>query len=209
MRPALPLHAVLGMMLAALPWAGMDAADTGAKSPPDTAAFIGLDAKTGGAWTTKFGGDGYMLPDGSASTPAQVRFVLEPGVANYIWAAGTEDPRALARGRKKPVRIADCWYGGVLNLDVYCLDPDAHVVSLYVMDWDNCGRTAHVDVLASNGTVLNAKDLASFTDGVYASWKVSGHVTIRVTNTGPQNAVLSGFFFGGPRAAGVVAAATP
>ena len=35
---------------------------------------------------------------------------------------------------------------------------------------------------------------SGFQNGRYLVWSLSGHVTLRVTNTGPQNAVVSAVF---------------
>ena len=71
-----------------------------------------------------------------------------------------------------------------------------HEVALYFLDWDSTARISRVDVLdAATGTVLDTRSVANFNSGQYWIWNLSGHVTIRVTNTGGVNAVLSGLFF--------------
>jgi hypothetical protein len=43
--------------------------------------------------------------------------------------------------------------------------------------------------------VLDSQTITKFKSGRYLVWNVSGHVTIRVTNTGKPDAVESGIFF--------------
>ncbi len=47
-----------------------------------------------------------------------------------------------------------------------------------------------------SGAVLDTRSLSGFSNGIYLVWSLTGHVTVKFTNTGPQNAVLSGMFFG-------------
>jgi hypothetical protein len=37
--------------------------------------------------------------------------------------------------------------------------------------------------------------VSNFHNGQYLVWQLSGHVQVRVTNTGNSNAVISGLFF--------------
>ena len=64
------------------------------------------------------------------------------------------------------------------------------------MDWDNRGRGETVEIRdAVSGALLDSRALSAFAGGQYWRWTLSGHVTIRVTNTGTPNAVVSGLFF--------------
>jgi hypothetical protein len=46
-----------------------------------------------------------------------------------------------------------------------------------------------------NGQALDVRQASKFTDGQYLVWKMSGHVTIRITPTGGANGVVSAVFF--------------
>jgi RHS repeat-associated protein len=74
-------------------------------------------------------------------------------------------------------------------------DTAQHQIALYCVDWDTTARQQRVDILDSNGNVLNSQNVSSFNGGIYLVWKVSGHIAIRVTSTGGLNAVISGLFF--------------
>jgi hypothetical protein len=43
--------------------------------------------------------------------------------------------------------------------------------------------------------VLDTQSLSSFQNGKYLVWNLTGHVILRVTNTGGINAVISGLLF--------------
>ena len=69
-------------------------------------------------------------------------------------------------------------------------------MALYCVDWDNQNRTQTVEILdASNDSVLSSQTLTAFNGGQYLVWDIKGHAIIRLTRTGPSNAVLSGLFF--------------
>ena len=83
------------------------------------------------------------------------------------------------------------------TIDVNITDGATHQVALYNLDWDGANtRTQRVDVLnATTGAVLDTRTVTAFSNGQYLVWTIGGHVTFRVTNTGPANAVVSGLFF--------------
>jgi hypothetical protein len=85
------------------------------------------------------------------------------------------------------------------TVDVNLSDGQVHDLELYLLDWDNMGRSERVQVSdASSGTVLDTRTVASFQSGLYLDYAVSGHVRITLTNlntANPQaNAVLSALF---------------
>jgi hypothetical protein len=68
---------------------------------------------------------------------------------------------------------------------------------MYNLDWDTNNRRAQrIDIMdAANGAVLNSQTISRFKAGRYLVWNVSGHVKIKVTNTGKPDAVVSCVFF--------------
>ena len=58
-------------------------------------------------------------------------------------------------------------------------------MSLYALDWDSTTRSERVDVVdPSTGTVLDSRTIASFHNGEYLTWALTGHVQLRVTRLG-------------------------
>jgi hypothetical protein len=94
-------------------------------------------------------------------------------------------------------RLAACWYSsGTLTVDVNVLDGATHQVALYMTDFDGWGRSLRVDVLdAGTGALLDSRAVSGYGGGRYFVWSIRGRVTFRLTNTGPENAVLSGVLF--------------
>jgi hypothetical protein len=157
---------------------------------------------TKGNWSGSYGADGYNIVGGPASYPAYAT-VTPSGNSTYVWAGSTADIRAPQLPASTS-RVAACWYtangnvGSNYSVDVNLTDGNAHTVALYMLDWDNYGPRAQlVQVVDSNtGTVLDSRSVTAFTTGEYLVWKVSGHVTITVSNeNNGYNGVASGLFF--------------
>jgi IPT/TIG domain len=175
--------------------------------PSGSASFVKNDATTQGSWTSAYGSDGYDISQSSASLPAYAAVSIA-GNANYVWNGATSDPRALQVPGSSS-GLAACWYtpstaaGASFTIDVNLTDGQTHQVALYALDWDGYGpRSERIDVLDTNGDVLDSRTLSSFQGGQYEVWDISGHVQFRITNlVNGSNAVISGLFFGGPVAA--------
>lgn len=193
------------------------AATPSAASATAQAGFIGQDGATMGSWRGTYGGDGYVVAASGRAVPAyaQVRFA---GDTYTSWTmdgsprvTSTSDVRAPQQAMFDG-RVAGGWFtpagnGNSFTLDVNLTDGQTHKVSLYLLDWDNYARQARIDVLdAGSGSVLDSRLIDSLIDGVYLSWNLQGHVTLRVTNTSTDyntgstqfvgNAAASGLFFG-------------
>jgi len=71
---------------------------------------------------------------------------------------------------------------------------------MYMVDWEwNGQRSQRVEVLDSEGRVLDTRTVETFQNGQYLVWNLAGRVQLRVTNlnTGSNaNATVSGLFFG-------------
>ncbi|HMJ85889.1 MAG TPA: Ig-like domain-containing protein, partial [Vicinamibacterales bacterium] len=158
------------------------------------ATFIGTDTTTKGTWRGVYGAEGYVIVNDATSPPAYAS-VAVTGANTWPWTEVTTDVRGLQRAVGAN-RFAATWYGSTFTVDVNITDGAAHQLSLYVVDWDSNGRVETVEVrdAVTNG-LLDTRSISSFVGGQYWRWTVSGHVTMRVTNTGTPNAVVSGLFF--------------
>ncbi len=195
-------HVIIRITNTGYPNAVLDAIFFGGASAPaaplGTAAFLKTDTATSGSWKGVYGADGYNVINDTANYPAYV--TVTPGsVIQHTWAASTTDPRGLQKAASTTDRIASCWYQwSSFTVDVSFKDTAAHQVALYVVDWDgNNGRAERIDILDPNNNVLDSRNVTAFSSGQYLVWNLSGHVVIRLTNTGSPNVVLSGIFFGG------------
>lgn len=87
-------------------------------------------------------------------------------------------------------------------------DGKSHQVALYMVDWDNMGRSQTVQVAdAISGTVKDRGTVSNFYGGQWLLWNLSGHVKITLTRTAGVNAVASGLMFD-PSTSAVVSAST-
>ena len=189
---------ILGWLCVAVLLCGMGMSSAGAAT--NSAAYLGADVATLGNWKGVYGADGYAVFGDSTSYPSYAQ-VSASGKADYVWAAQSADPRALQRGVAAG-RIAGCWYGGAISIDLNLSDGNNHKVTLYLLDWDSSLRSTRVDVLdGDTQQVLASQNASSFHNGAYLKWDLRGHVIVRVTNTGGSNSVISGLFFDAPGAA--------
>jgi len=159
-----------------------------------TATYVSADVATQGNWKGVYGANGVDLNADANTIPAYAS--LAPiNAASYTWDGNSTAVQSLQRAGIG--RVAATWYSFAgYTLDLNLTDANAHKVSLYALDYDRNNRSERIDVLdAATGTVLDTRSISGFAGGQYLSWKLSGHVLLRVTNTGPSNAVISGVFF--------------
>jgi hypothetical protein len=162
-----------------------------------SATFVKTDTTTKGSWKGVYGADGYNVIDNAASYPSYAQ-VTPSGQSDYVWAASTTDLRALQKAGTATDRIAAAWNASTsFTIDLNLTDGKAHRVALYLLDWDNAGRSERVDVIdPSTGKVLNSQTVSGFGNGKYLVWNITGHVQIKITRLAGPDAVLSGLFFG-------------
>jgi hypothetical protein len=176
--------------------------------PPAVATFVGSDAATQGNWEQVYGTDGYALASSGQNIPVYSTFVVSNELT-YIWAAQTNDPRALETGTGGQ-RIAASWYSQHFSsppsftFNVDFTDGNTHQVALYALDWDSSGRAETIQIVDANtNTVLDTRNISNFANGLYLVWNISGDVNINVISTSGPNCVISGVFFDVTRSIGV------
>lgn len=160
------------------------------------AVFVKSDAVTQGNWASNYGADGYQIINQAMSYPGYVN-VSPSGQAAYTWNATTSDPRALQKPNEAD-RIASTWYSNVsFDINLNLNDGAVHQVALYFLDWDAHARSQRIDIHdAANGALLDSRTISNFADGLYLVWNLRGNLSLRLTRTGNDNAVVSGLFFG-------------
>ncbi len=151
---------------------------------------------------------GYDVLDGGSSLPSGDT-VTVAGAATYTWGTSFTDPRAL-QAPGGGGRIAAAWYSASsFTVAVNLGDNQTHGLELYLLDWDNKGRSEKVQISdAKTGAVLATASASSFQGGTYLDFTVSGNVLITLTNQGGANAVLNGLFLNAPVASMPTATAT-
>ena len=163
-----------------------------------TATFVTSDATTQGNWQESYGVDGYNVIGASASIPPYA-VVTPTGQSTKVWSTTTTSVRALSNPAGG--RIAARWQATkTFSVNINLTDGNTYQVALYLLDWNKANRSERIDVLNAAGAVIDSRTVSSFSNGVYEVWNISGNVTFRITTIAGPSAVLSGIFFGGPKA---------
>ena len=170
----------------------------GGASPAASAQFVKMDPTTKGAWRAVYGSEGFLLAADGTQQPSYGQVALA-GQSQYTWAASTTDARGLQKAANASDRIAATWYADTaFTIDLNLAPGTPHQVALYALDYDSLNRAERVDVIdASTGTVLDSRNVATFSGGQYLVWTVNGHVQIKVNTVAGMNAVVAGVFLGG------------
>ncbi|MBU1086084.1 MAG: immunoglobulin domain-containing protein [Candidatus Omnitrophica bacterium] len=178
-----------------------------------TAEFIEKDTSTRGDWIGIYGEDGYNVIGLGSNYPEFAQ--VNTSAREYIYIYGPDDPiwedvsllqRPDGRGR-----FASCWFeDGYFDIDVNIIDGQTHEFSVYCLDWhSDLGRSQTVEVFdAQSGALLDTQELNEFSSGTYLSWNISGSVRFRIKQTGADNAVITGIFFGRSGSAGIAPSIT-
>jgi len=165
-------------------------------SAPAGAVFVGNDTTTKGTWKGVYGAEGYTIANDGTNYPAYAQVTFS-GQSNFTWANPTTDVRALQKAAATD-RIASTWYAAdQLETDINLTDGNWHRVALYGLDWDTTnGRIQTISILdAVSGSILDSRNLSTFSNGQYLVWNLRGKVKIRITRAGTYNVVASGIFF--------------
>ncbi len=160
------------------------------------AEAVGENGAIQGAWPTQFGTSGYSIANGPSSAPTNASFSVN-GATTYTWAASTTDPRALLTAPNATTGIASAYtqYAGTpFSINIYTTQQQE--VSLYLLDWDNAGRSETITISdLSTGAVLDTLTVSNFQNGVYLVYFISGNVVVHVQPIGNTAPVISGIFF--------------
>ena len=113
-----------------------------------------------------------------------------------VWSSTSTDPKTLQKiASGSTTRIAGLWYNTTWSMNVNVTG--THKLALYFLDFPNAGCAETITIKdAATGVVLNTRSAASFQNGVYEVWNVSGNVTVTLTSTAGHWAPLTGIFFG-------------
>jgi hypothetical protein len=172
-----------------------------------TAAFVRFDVRTQGNWRSSYGVDGYDVAGDLVNNPSYVTPVISQPNARVWHPSAPGQTHMLQRAGNAGDRIAAAWVGEKsLSVDLNLTDAESHNVALYFVDYDAAQHRQTVDVLDADGNLLNSQQVAAFASGLYMVWKVSGHVSFRISGVDSSPAVLNGIFF---NSAASVASAVP
>jgi len=178
-------------------YSGVSVSTTLSVNPASQAAaasFLGFDTTTQGNWNSTYNFNGAVVIGDSTSLPSYV--TVKPSRQNYnLWSSSTTDIRALQR-LSSTGRIAADWFSSnAFYIDINFLDQLTHQLTIYLLDWDYKGRAETLSVIDANtNKVLDSRSASNFGNGLYLTWKISGHVRLQITKSSGKNAVISGIF---------------
>jgi hypothetical protein len=160
--------------------------------------LIRTDSSSSGNWKGVYGSEGRVIIGDKTSPPVYPSYVkmAAPAGLPFVWKEATSDSRGLQQAAG-PDRVAGCWFSEQsFNVELDFIDGRTHRVAFYCMDWDNAGRAQVMDILdAETGALLTSQSLADFSGGKYLVCDIKGHVQVRFTRLGGNNAVVMGLFF--------------
>lgn len=168
-----------------------------------------VNSTVSGNWKNVYGGDGYEfvgdVSSSGANLPGYVASLTVAGASTYVWESSSSSPAALQKSPANSTdRVAAVWVGTEMTFDIRFNDSGVHRIALYALDY-NHNRSESISIIdASSGATLTTQSLSNMSNGKWLVWDVTGSVIIKVTNTGPTNAVVSGLFFGKPSSADFV-----
>ena len=165
-------------------------------SQPGTANFLKTDEYTAGNWQSFYGADGLGIAGAVTRFPAYVQ-TLGPEPSVQLWAVETTDGRALWSSSASSNRVASAWYSDTdVELDFNITDGGSHRFAVYLMDWDNRGRSERLELLDPvSGTLFANRAVSNFVSGIWIVWEVSGRFMIRAVRLSGPDAVISAVFF--------------
>src|SRR5579884_2893956 len=104
-----------------------------------TTTFVKVDTTDQGNWQNVYGTQGYNVIGASASYPSYAT-VTPSGQSTKVWSRKTTDVRALSN--PSGGRIAAAWYAASsFSVKISVTDGQTHQVALYLLDWNNAGRS--------------------------------------------------------------------
>ena len=160
---------------------------------------------TGQNWRNQYGSQGSVVTGDQSVLPSYISTFSLVGTTGTILRAKTRASVALQKVTDVNSGIEATWSSAThLDLNLAVNDGLAHIVTLYMADYDHKHRQQRIQVIDSaTGSVLTTQDISNFSNGLYMSFRIAASTTFRITNTGGPSAVLSGFFFDAPYGEGV------
>ena len=163
--------------------------------------FVAQDTTTQGNWINTYGKSGYEVISSGNSYIKLPTGVTVTAAGEFVFTWPTP-PNSATQALEVPggaSRIAAAWHSQNFTVDVNVTNGQSYNLELYVLDYNQQGRTEQVTFTnASTGSVMGTESVSNFVGGDYLIWRISGNTLITIINTGPLNALLSGLFFDPP-----------
>jgi alpha-tubulin suppressor-like RCC1 family protein len=170
-------------------------------APVSTAQFRLEDRSTLGNWKGAYGTQAYAVFGQATNFPSGAALAVSNAVF-YPFSTDTTDPRALERANQPDPanRFSACVFSDTaMTFDVTLPLGATNQLAVYLME-PNGGRAEQVELIRPDtGAVLDSRQVADVSNGVYLLWDVTGPVRVRVARVLGANAVVSGLFVGSPQ----------
>jgi titin len=172
-----------------------------------TLAGIAYSQSPQGNWVGTYGVDGYALLNWNNGTDLtslpQSSLVFDQGY-RYLWSNSTTAVQALQSPDTTTRHAACLCDANQIRFHLTFASAYSGTIHVYAVDWDPAGRRETITVNdGSNPQTANIT--TDFSQGAWVNVPISvaagGTVTVTVTRTVGQNAVVSGIFLGGAPAA--------
>jgi hypothetical protein len=167
------------------------------------ATFLGTDTTTLGNWKGTYGSLGsVVVGDPSPNGQQYPNYYLQHstiGTTTQVSSTKSTNPLALLSAASGSTSGIAGYWSTTTTMDITLkIFGNPLQVGLYFWDFDTSGqRSEQIQILnSSTGAVLDTETISNFATGEYLLWKLSGYVTIQITNlSGSPSAILNGLFF--------------
>lgn len=172
------------------------------QAPQTANRFVKQDTTTQGRWQNSYGSEGSYIVGQGGDFPSLVGVDLQGNATGrMVTAKGVaSSPVSLDNPSiTNPTHMLGYFATpDSMTFDMHFTDGQAHQVGVYLADYENAGRAERIDILDSNGNVLDTRRVSNFSQGAYLFWNLDGNMKIRITRIAGPDAVVSGFFFDAP-----------
>jgi sugar lactone lactonase YvrE len=171
-----------------------------------TCEYVRVDTTSQGAWKPLYGKRGNFIAGDTNNLGENVIFDVHTNIQTLL-ASGSSDARALQLpAHESTTRELARWYNqityptfffGTTTMDMNIVDGSLRQLALYFVAWNSTSNQIRVEIKdAISGVILDQRNLASFDQGKYLVWNVSGHITINVVPLVSEPAEINGIFLG-------------
>ena len=165
------------------------------EAAPALGRFLARDSVTDGNWSSRYGGEAYVIIGDSTNLPPDITLSAS-GHTQQVWRRTTGDSRALRKVQSSG-RIAANWNSSSnFTVEIWMGDGALRRLAVYCVDWEpDESRSQTIELLdAVTGVVLDTQTVDAFYGGQYLTWSVRGHIRMRVSRVAGESAVISGLF---------------
>ena len=189
------------------------------------AQYVGRDDATQGNWTGRYGKQAFLVAVKDGRAAFQMPGVLlhrgngtelrsiqlgkpvsedeqQAGTTDFSAAESVSDVRVQRHGPGLTDRPPTAFsaFGLPLIFRAEAADGQAHVLSLYLLDYTRAGQTVTLDIFDLQGHRLESQRITHYEEGVYVRFQFTGRLLIRLWTTDAAQSVTTSALFIDPSA---------